>query len=789
MSHLFGLKSFWNFLRRNKLFTTINIFGFAVSLMFVVLIGLYVQSELAVDDFQANKDRIFRLEYEGSTMLPPAMASAMQNHYPEIEATTRIYGPWDLKLEAIPGFTSEKTTGKAMFVDSAFFTIFSFPFVEGTPERAMPTINDVVLTRRFARRLFGNKAAIGQPLRIAGRDFIVSGVVADFEHTHFINPDVIMAVDWVPPVCFGVDYPEFMNTMNGNYDFSTYLLAKEHTDLANRLDTAELAHTFLNVFNLDLFKIGHLRNPRLCPLKEVYLNPIYGRAARSNSRHYLLALQVTVWVILLFAVINYINLSVAQSGFRAKEAATRRLLGGSRGSLFCGFILESLIICFVSFVLGLLLASSVEPWFREVMQTDISLKESFTAGNVLLALAGVLVIGAVSGLVPAFVLTRFQPIDVVRGTFRRQTKMVYSKVLIAFQYCITIALLGCTITIGRQIDFMCHSDLGFKSESVVVCSNPFTVQQVDGVRNDLMSIPGVAAVSFSDAAPGTGHYNGYYGLDDIDGRFHDLAGLNGDTAFLAVLGIHPVWETGGREPNGQQIWLTDAAWHDLELADDATEYTRGKTERHKFNIAGRLRNFHIDDFSKPILPVVVAVMPGYVGRNILIRVAGGRDFAAMDRIAEVYNRHSGGNYFDGRFLQQDIDNMYQGQQRMGQILSSLSLLAIVISALGMLAMSTYFMRQRAQEVAVRKVFGATSGEVLAQLVMGFLKLVLVAFVVAVPVIWYLMREWLAGYAYRIPLSWTIFALAGLTAFAIAFLTVLWQSIKATRTNPVVAIRD
>ena len=410
------------------------------------------------------------------------------------------------------------------------------------------------------------------------------------------------------------------------------------------------------------------------------------------------------------------------------------------------------------------------------MQSDISVAKGFTTGNVVLALIGVGLIGTISGLVPAYVLTRTEPIDIVRGTFRRQTKMVYSKILITFQYGITIVLIGCTITIGRQLDFMRHSDLGFDSAHVIICKNRFTASQRDAVRGELMSIPGVTAVSFADNLPGIGHYNGRYGHYDLDRRLHDLAGFNGDSAFLNVLGI------------GRRYWLTETAWRDLELAEDATEYTRGENPRYNFAIAGLLRDFHADNFTEPILPAVVCVIPEYRGRQVLIRVTPAAGWAVMDRIAEVYNRHAGGNYFNGRFLQQEIDNQYRTQQRMGEMVGVFALLAIVISALGMLAMATYFMRQREREVAVRKVFGSTSRQALARVMASFLKLVGVAFVVAVPVIGYLMRGWLAGYAYRIPLSWTIYALAGAVALLIAGSSVLWQSWRTVRANPVDVLR-
>lgn len=787
MSNSLQLKAFWNFLQRNKLFTAINIFGFAVSLAFVVLIGLYVQDELSVDDFQANKERIFRLEYAERSNLPPALGAAVVARYPEIEAVTRIYA-CDLTVAPIAGFTAEENTADGLFVDSSFFSIFSYPFVEGSPATAMQTSRDVVLTRRFARRIFGNESATGRTLHIGKHDFTVGGVVDDFEHSVFRSPDILLPVEKAFAVAYGIDDPSQMAVINGNYDFGLYLLGRPGSDLATRLDTAELNRLFLEDLQLDLFRSGNINHPRLCPLKEVYLSPIPGQGTRSNTRTYLLILGATAALILLFAVINYINLSVAQSGFRAQEVAMRRLLGGSRGSLFAGFIVESLLLCFVSFGIALLLASTAEPWFRTVMQSDISVAKGFTTGNVVLALVGVGLIGTISGLVPAYVLTRTEPIDIVRGTFRRQTKMVYSKILITFQYGITIVLIGCTITIGRQLDFMRHSDLGFDSAHVIICKNRFTASQRDAVRGELMSIPGVTAVSFADNLPGIGHYNGRYGHYDLDRRLHDLAGFNGDSAFLNVLGIVPLRETGRVNADGRRYWLTETAWRDLELAEDATEYTRGENPRYNFAIAGLLRDFHADNFTEPILPAVVCVIPEYRGRQVLIRVTPAAGWAVMDHIAEVYNRHAGGNYFNGRFLQQEIDNQYRTQQRMGEMVGVFALLAIVISALGMLAMATYFMRQREREVAVRKVFGSTSRQALARVMASFLKLVGVAFVVAVPVIGYLMRGWLAGYAYRIPLSWTIYALAGAVALLIAGSSVLWQSWRTVRANPVDVLR-
>ena len=787
MSNSLQLKAFWNFLQRNKFFTAINIFGFAVSLAFVVLIGLYVQDELSVDDFQANKERIFRLEYAERSNLPPALRAAMAARYPEIEAVTRIYA-CDLTVAPVSGFTAEENTADGLFVDSSFFSIFSYPFVEGSPATAMQTPRDVVLTRRFARRIFGNESATGRTLHIGKHDFTVGGVVEDFEHTVFRSSDILLPVEKAFAVAYGIDDPSQMAVINGNYDFGLYLLGRPGSDLATRLDTAELNRLFLEDLQLDLFRSGNINHPRLCPLKEVYLSPIPGQGTRSNTRTYLLILGATAALILLFAVINYINLSVAQSGFRAQEVAMRRLLGGSRGSLFAGFIVESLLLCFVSFGIALLLASTAEPWFRTVMQSDISVAKGFTTGNVVLALVGVGLIGTISGLVPAYVLTRFKPIDVVRGTFRRQTKMVYSKILIAFQYAITIALIGCTITVIRQTNFMMKTDLGYRHDYLLTCDNVAgNAAEQAAVRSQLMAIPGVEQVAFVAGTPTDGGNNNSF--TDKEGRQHSFQMFIGDSAYMKLMGFEILHRTGVASDWG--VWINETAWKRLELPDDATECYDPGSRNTLVPLLGMVRDFHTTDLSKPIGEAMIRQIPEgeFYPWNILIRVSPADPFGAMNRVRDWYNGYKGGQLFTGSFLDDQIQQQYESQERTAQVLGFLSFVAIVISALGMLAMATYFMRQRAQEVAVRKVFGATNGQVLMRLMISFLRLVVVAFVVAVPVILYLMREWLAGYAYRIPLSWTIFGLAGLVAFTIAFFTVLWQSLKATRANPVVAIRD
>ncbi|MCC8061713.1 MAG: ABC transporter permease, partial [Rikenellaceae bacterium] len=410
MRNLFHFRSFFNFLSRNKLFTAINVFGFAVSLMFVMLLGLYVQDELSVDSFHDNRARIYRIEYNEGVQLAPGLAGVVAANYPEIEAWTRVYTKDRYTLDPVAGYTTEMVDARVLLADSTFFRIFSFPFVEGDPSTVMHTWDDVVLTESFARRLFGTEPALGKVVTTRGISYVVSGVVRDFEHTHFRNPEMIVPIDnWLRTAKSDpASLARQMGMIGNNNDMLVYLMGRENTDLAARLDTAELNRYFTQELKLPMFVEGVWNHPHLNRLEDIYLTS-NDPGTHGNSPVYLLILAGTALLILLFAVINYINLSVAQSGFRAQEAAMRLLLGGSRRQLFGNFVMEALLVCLVSFGLALLLVSAVEPWFREVLQTRVSLAQGVTWKNAALAAGIVLAVGGLAGLTPAYVLTRFKP--------------------------------------------------------------------------------------------------------------------------------------------------------------------------------------------------------------------------------------------------------------------------------------------------------------------------------------------------------------------------------------------
>lgn len=772
------LKSFAQFLRRNKLYTAVNIFGFALSLMFVVTLALYLSNEISADQQHEHKDRIYRMTYSTdqgprSHLAAPAPAR-LQERFPEIETTVRMI---DRTMKIVPE-NGELFVEQGFLADTTFFDVFTLKFLEGSSENAFKDRQQVVLSHSFARKLFGTAPALGQTLKIDEEPYIVSAVTEDIQNSHLKNFTVMMPFMNLPKYW----YPEILNDW-GNNSFLWYIKAAPNTNLQARAAEVE---EFMSdpEGNFWMFREKYARNVYFEPLSESYLSTVPPRAfQQSNDRRFLNTLLATTLLILAFAMINYINLSVAQAGFRARESSVRRLLGGTRWQLFSGFITESIIICTFSLLLGIGLGYLFNPLFNKMLNTTIQMQQLFSGTNLLIAAGGILVLGILAGIVPALTVSSYKPIDIVRGEFVRKTKMFYSRVLISFQYCITIVLIGCTIVIVRQVNYMKSSDLGFEKTHLMTFLNVFGDGAVPSLRDQLEQIPGVEKVSFASfVPPGTGNNNTF--MDD-NGVQHSTSNFFGDSLYIDMMGFEIVHRTGVTDRDG--VWLNETAWKNFGLSDDDISYTVGGEEW--FKLAGRLKDFHFQDLSSPIGEAIVRTnMEGWF-RHVLVRVSSGDPFRTLKAIENAVNERASGNVFDGQFMDQRIQHLYEKQDRTSIMLGSLSVLAIVISALGILAMATYFMQQRSKEVAVRKVFGAMTKEVLALLMLNFLKLVAVAFVIAIPIIVYVMRRWLAEYPYRISVTWDIIALAGVIALLIAGLTVLVQSWKAANANPILSIKD
>lgn len=771
MKTIFDFRAFLNFLGRNKLYTAINIFGFSISLMFVILLVTYTRQEYAVDQFHSNKERIFRLCNETDACFAPLIGRDLKARYPEIETYVRLF-----ETEKVATAGERHLKAKILLSDPDFFRMFSFRLAEGDTAQVLRSKNGALLSESFARNLFPEGDYLDKTVTIKGESVPVTGILRPFGNSQFVTPDVMLSFEEWAPLVYGWD--GVLKRGYASASFPLYLMLKPHADLSAKMPDM-LSH--LKTYYWP-YKDDHARELTIIPLTEVYLsNPLYAsEQIRIGSKTLINTFFSVAMLILLFAVINYINLSTAQSESRAREMAVRRLLGCSRKALFTRLIVESVLLCILSLLIALLLAGIAEPIFNRILQTHISVSNLFSASNLGIGVVAIILLGLLTGVIPASVITRARPIDVVRGSFRHKTKMVYNKILIGFQYLITIVLLGCTLTMSRQIDMMLHADLGFDTANKLYLSIPdLNPGQSAGLKNQLLQIAGVENVALVRGVP-------MLGSNNTSDTWHDrpisTQRFEGDSSYLKIMGFRILRDN--RTDDRKAIWLNETAMQAMELPDSASY-----CEYFKCPIAGIVQDFRYRDLTHPAEPCIIEHMQdNYWPWACIIQLTNLDSPVTLRTIERVYREYTGGMPCEYKTYDEVMHQQYAAQQRMSDILFGFTLVAILISALGILAMATYFIRQRSMEIAVRKVFGSTNREVLQRLVLHFVRYVLAAFVIAVPVIWYLMHDWLSQYVLRIPLSWTIFALAGLTALAIAVATVFGQSWRAANSNPVDAIK-
>ena len=769
MKTIFDFRAFLNFLGRNKLYTAINIFGFSISLMFVILLVTYTRQEYAVDQFHSNKERIFRLCNESGSCFAPLIGRDLKDRYPEIDTYVRLHS----SNEIITG-GGHHLKAHYLLADPDFFKMFSFRLAEGDTAQVLRSKNGALLSESFARNLFPEGNYLDKTITIKGIKVPITGILHSFGNSHMVTPDIMLSYEeWLPIL----NWSEVFKQGYANASFPLYIMLKPNADLSAKMP--EILSRFKTYYWP--YQEEHTHELSVKPLTELYFSSgLRGGTCRHGSQKLIGILFSAAILILLFAVINYINLSTAQSESRAREMAVRRLLGCSRKALFTRLIVESVLLCILSLLIALLLAGIAEPIFNRILQTQLSVSNLFSASNLGIGVVAIILLGLLTGVIPASVITRARPIDVVRGSFRHKTKMVYNKILIGFQYLITIVLLGCTLTMSRQIDMMLHADLGFNTANKLYLSiQNMNGYQASGLKNRLLQIAGVENISRVRGVP-------MFANNNSSGVWHNkpihLEIFEGDSTYVGLMGFRKIQDNRNFAQNA--IWLNRTAMRELELPDNASY-----CEYLKSPIAGVIYDFLYQDLTHHPQPCVIKPLPEKEWCwAFVIQLTDEYSITTLQKIKQAYNEYTGGMPIDYKTFDDVMHQQYAAQQRMSDILFGFTLVAILISALGILAMATYFIRQRSMEIAVRKVFGSTNREVLQRLVLHFVRYVLAAFVIAVPVIWYLMHDWLSQYVLRIPLSWTIFALAGLTALAIAVATVFGQSWRAANSNPVDAIK-
>ena len=773
------MKSFWNFLKKNKLYGAINILGLTISMAFVLLLAAYVQRQLSTDSFQENADRIFVVANEHSLTMGYWLDKHLKNNFPEIEKGCCVANMASAAPFHIDGAGGELVYGQMMSADSSFFDIFSYELAAGNKADWHLSWDRCMISEEFANAHFGDKDPIGRQLFSEGGEanLTICGVLKDFGNSVLKTPDVLVRGEMMPKNNSAHD--EYMSNAGAGTCFvMTYPgadLGAKKGELLNWLEE-----------NFWIYK-SNCDQVRLIPLRDLYFldegNLDWNGTVQIGNRDFVNLLLAMCLLLLAFAVLNYINMTTALTGFRAKEMATRRLVGADKRGIFLKVIAESTIICGISMLLAILLAEALSPQASRLLEYQVSIFKAVTPVNVLLVLAFIVVLGILAGIVPALLIQRAQPIEIVRGTLRLKTKTVYSKVIIVLQNVVAVVMLVSALTMGLQIRHMITADLGYNTKDILVIENDFGQSgQLRPLLDRLRAETCVEEVGQGNGIPLQGTNN--LTMEVGAGNWVSFQQIQGDDQYFQILGLKE------KQDNHQRAWwLNEYAFKLIGIEESETEYVTSADG--SIPIGGVYYDFKVRPLESAQSAAMIYNWKESPDDNfpwVLVVKTNGDKNVARKKVEAIVDEVFPGRMFAGTYIEEMIEEGFKDESRVLNIVLIFTLLSILVSALGLFAMSSYYMQQEIRSVSVKKVFGADYSGVLKELVLSFMKMVGVAFVIGVPIAWFIMNRWLSGYGHRISLHWWIFALAGLVVALIAIISVLYQSIKTARTNPAEALK-
>ena len=791
------MKSYLKFLSRNKLYTLVNVVGLSISLAFVIIIGLYAQMEFGRDKWHAKADRIYSVCTESGGEVCEyshwCMQGLLRSHFPEIENSCAVLNH---EVELTLG-NQEKKMVQMMSVDSTFFQMFDFPLTLGNRQHALRQSNAIILSEETARLLFGTTDPMGKNVTLNDSlQFVVTGVMPQLNHTYMRTVDVLVNTDMADVLIHnGGRFKD--ETMNSYGQCRVYLLAREGCDLRQKED---VINDFLSE-RIWLFKKDSPFTSRLQlhPLKEMYFLKRGGDDGTSKGDHQLSWLLILAGlVILLFAVMNYINLTMAQSTFRMREMAMRRLLGSQRSGVIMRLMGESVLLCLISLVMAIILVYVSEPyvnwlvnnhsslsWDGKVARGDIDIIQTadLLRPQVLSAIVCfTLLLGIAACIGPALAISSAHPIEVVRGTFRRHSKMYFSRLFIVVQHVCTIAVIGVTLTMWLQVRHLINAPLGWNTERLLTLRAPESAmfKKFSLLYQEVNKMSFVEASTIGLGSPFTGGSNSTNRIGEKVISFQTFWTSPG---WLKMLEIPILTDYGTSGKDGERNFVTRSCLAAEDLPADARSM---KYNGNQLQIDGIISDFCLGGIlSGRGENIIVTEKPQEFGFGILVKYRGSKR-EAIAQIRQSYERIFGipmeASCCQGS--EDELRLMVMNEIRIMRLLTVFAVVALIVSMLGLLAMSTYYIQQRRKEVAVRKVFGSSNGEVLRRLLRQFVVYVAVAFVIAAPIIYKLGGDWLSQYSYRITLTPWIPIAAGTFSLVVSLLTVLVQSWRAANENPI-----
>jgi putative ABC transport system permease protein len=801
-----NFKIAWRNLAKHKMYSSIKIGGFAIGIAACLLIALFILDELNYDRHYPETGRIYRVigemtegEFAGKGVdFPAPFAKALKDEFPEFEKVARI-NPNSLFTgggNPIRRAESNQNTYEEgfTFADQELLDILQIPMVYGDPKHALDEPNTIVITKRKADKYFPNENPVGKTI-IANNNtekpVKIGGVIADFPPNSHLQYDFLITMK-------GVEfYPGEGNNWEAS-NYHTYVLLRPGTDLA-KLEQKLMPiivdkYLGANLSKAEVEQVKRTGRIYLQAVPDIHLHSadIHDGMSHGDIRFVWLFGAIAAFI-LLIAVINFINLSTARSANRAKEVGLRKTVGSTRGYLIAQFLSESLLFSAFSFLLGLLLAWVLLPYFIQLSGKSLQLPW-FSWWFLPSIAASTILVGLLAGIYPAFYLSSFKPIQVLKGKLSKGSKNSgLRSALVVFQFTTSIVLIIGTLVVTRQMNFILNKKLGFEKEQVLLLQGTQTLgDKLPTLKKQLQQLPAVDAVTVSDYLPINGaKRNGTEMWDakkEQQGNSFASQIWQIDYDYLHTMGMKIVAGrnfTEGMRSDSQGVIINQALAQKLNFTQPLGE--RITNGYQKLTILGVVEDFHFESMRENIEGMCLVL--GNSPNMVAVKLHSDNLQKAVQDISATWKSIALSQPIRCTFLDDSFAQMYNDVKRIGRICTNFALLAIIVACLGLFALSTYLAEQRSKEIGIRKVLGASVGSILGMLLQNFLKLVLIALVIAAPLAWYLMQEWLKDFAYRYQIRWDVFVLAGVAVSLLAVLTIGFQALRSALSNPLDALRS
>jgi putative ABC transport system permease protein len=790
-------KTAWRNLWKNKTASAINIFGLTIGLTCCLLIALYIKHELSYDDFETKGDRIARviMEYSFDGSSEPGkgnftsvrVASVFPRTFPEVESAVKM-----VQYSRVVHYKDKLIDEHSfMYADSTFFNFFSFNLLQGNIHSALSSPYDVVLTATSAKKYFGKENPIGKTLQV-GNDsnlYRVTGIMQDCPGNSQIQCDFVASFS-----SLGIEKEAEDTYWDANY--TTYLLLK-NKDAINSLQAKLPAF-----MKKEMQGQGATVNFYLEPFNTIHLHSDYDSFVPNNNIAYIYILAAVALLILIIACFTYINLSTARSLERAKEVGVRKVIGAARKQLFLQFLGESGIICIAAAIFSLIVAVVLLPAFNELTNQQLKAEVIFSAPFLSFSFFVAIIVSVLAGIYPALILTGFQPVKVLKGSFKNTgSGQALRRSLIVFQFAISVFLIVSTFIVQQQLDFIQHTKLGYDRDHIVVLPLDDKINDnIAVIKQQFRQNPDILSVSACSNTPVQGG-GGYSMRSDIMPESQQMAVLADrvDEDFISTVGLQII---AGRNLNTQDI--KDASQDDYHknfyhfILNETAAKQLGWTAQEAIGrkmflgsdrpgvVEGVVKDFHFESLHTPIKPYIL--FSEAWKRQLLVKVSGAHLQQTIASLEAKWKTLVPHRPFEFHFLDEDYNKLYNSEIRLGTIMNLFAGIAIVLACLGLFGLSTYTVQQRFKEIGIRKVLGASVGNIVVALSKDFILLICFAIIIALPAAWWASAKWLEDFSYRTTITWNVFAIAAIATVLLAIITISFQAIKAAIANPVKSLR-